>query len=167
MTAGDRLPALKVYCPKLKEACTQALKAILEENNLPKDPEGLLEKMNRVPTYFNRWKQSAVRASVNRVLAMVKAHHPNIDLPVVTSGLPELKADGTPLEMKEFHEIFRSLRGLSTSIVQKLKLDKFFYPCGPDNKPVQPVKTIGVEKMPAVTTLAAAEAYRPKSPAKA
>jgi hypothetical protein len=121
MTAGDQLPALKAYCPKMKDACTQALKAILEEENLPKDPEGLLEKISRVPQYFLRWKQSAAWSSINRVLRFVKAHHPNVDLPVVKSGLPELKADTTPLEMKEFHEICRSLRGLSTSFVNKFE----------------------------------------------
>jgi hypothetical protein len=105
MTAGNQLPALKAYCPKMKEACTQALKAILEEENLPKDPEGLLEKMFWVPQYFAWWKQLSARASINRVLGFVKAHHPNIDLPVITSGLPELKADGTPLRKRVPHHL--------------------------------------------------------------
>jgi hypothetical protein len=163
MMAGDQLSALKSYCPKLRAACTQALKAILEEENLPKDAESLLEKMNRVPQYFLRWKQSSAQSSINWVLGFVKAHHANVDLPVVTSGLPELKADGTPLENKEFHAICKSLRGLSTSIASKLKLDKFFYPCGPDNQPLPPT----APKTPSVTTPVVSESSRPKSPAKA
>jgi hypothetical protein len=162
MTVGDQLPALKAYCPKMKDACSQALKAILKEENLPKDPEGLLEKMSRVPQYFLRWKQSTARSSINRVLRFVKAHHPNVDLSVMMSGLPELKADATPLETKEFHEICKSLRGLSTSLASKLKLDKFFYPCGPDNKPLPQPKTMGTTKTPSAT-----EPARPKSLAKA
>jgi ElaB/YqjD/DUF883 family membrane-anchored ribosome-binding protein len=46
MIACDRMHALKTYCPKLKEACTLVLTAILEE--------GLLEKMYKVPQYFSR-----------------------------------------------------------------------------------------------------------------
>jgi hypothetical protein len=164
MTAGDQLTALKVYCPKMKVACTQAMKAILEEENLPKDPESLLEKMFRVPQYFLRWKQSSVQSSINRVLSFVKAHHPNIDLPVVMSGLPELKAGGTPLETKEFHALCKSLRGLSTSIASKLKLDKFFYLCGPDNQSLPPMTA---PKTPVMTTPTVTESARPKSPAKA
>jgi hypothetical protein len=59
MIADDQLSALKSYCPKMRAACMQAMKAILEEENLPKDSENLLEKMNRVPQYFPRWKQSS------------------------------------------------------------------------------------------------------------
>jgi hypothetical protein len=51
--------------------------------------------------------------------------------------------------------------------MQKLKLEKFFYPYGPDNKPIQQAKTTGMEKAPTVTTPATTESSRPKSPAKA
>jgi hypothetical protein len=111
LLAREQLPLLKEYCPKLKDRCVKAVSAVLEEECMPKDAHGLLAKMTNMPQYVTHWRLSAARAGINRVLSLVKAHHPHIDLATVTSGLPELKADGSVLEKKEFREISKSLRG--------------------------------------------------------
>jgi hypothetical protein len=96
LIAGEQLPLLRKYCPQLKEACIQTMQAVVEEENLPKNAPDLLLKMSHMPTYISRWKFSAARAAMNCAFALMKVHHPNIDLPVVASGLPKLKEDGTP-----------------------------------------------------------------------
>jgi hypothetical protein len=97
----------------------------------------------------------------------VTAHHPDVDILVVSSGLLELKEDGTPLTSAEFHEIGRSLRGLATAAAKRLKLDKFFYPCDTNNKPLtMPTKSKNSsQQMPASSTPATAEPPHPSSPA--
>jgi hypothetical protein len=108
---------------------------------------------------------------MNRVFTLVKVHHPNVDLPVIVSGLPELKEDGTPLTIKGFHKVGRSLCGMATSAAQKLKLDRFFYPCDANNKPTK-VAAMGSTSQapsgttPTVATPTAAEPPHPSSPAK-
>jgi hypothetical protein len=133
---------------------------------MPKDAHGLLAKMTNMPQYVMHWRLSAARAGINRVLSLVKAHHPNIDLATVTSGLPELKADGSVLEKKEFHDIGKSMRGLSTAIASKLHLDKFFYVCDGQNNPIKATAPANGEKVPSVMTPNLAEASRSKSPVK-
>jgi hypothetical protein len=96
----------------MKEACTKAIEAVVEEENLPKDAAGLLAKMGRMPTYISRWRYSAARMAMNRAFALVKAHHPDVDVPVVAFGIPEMKEDGTSLTTKEFHEIGDHFVGL-------------------------------------------------------
>jgi hypothetical protein len=72
---------------------------------------------------------------------------------------------------KEFHEVRRSLRGLATSAAQKLKLDKFFYPCDANNKPIKFVAPGSSSQAlagmtPKVATPATPEHPHPSSPAK-
>jgi hypothetical protein len=100
------------------------------------------------------------------VLSLVKAHHPNVDLATITSGLPELKADGSVLEKKEFRDIGKSLCGLSTTIASKLHLDKFFYACDAENNPIKATSSTNGEKAPSMMTPNVAEASRSKSPVK-
>jgi hypothetical protein len=166
MLAGEQLPLLKKYCPELKDRCMKACGAVLEEESMPKDAQGLLAKMTNMPQYIKQWRLSAARTGINRVLSLVKAHHPNVDLATVTSGLPELKADGSVLEKKEFRDISKSLRGLSTTIAGKLHLDKFFYVCDAENNPIKAAAPTNGEKAPSVTTPNVAEASRAKSPVK-
>jgi len=142
------------------------VEAVIKAENHPKDAAGLLEKMSRMPTYVSRWRYSAARTAMNRAFALVKVHHPYVDLPVVSSGIPELKEDGMPLTMNEFHEVGRSLRGLATIATQKLKLDKFFYPYGADNEPIKVVEKSQAKMTPVVVTPLAVEPPRPSAPAK-
>jgi hypothetical protein len=164
LLAGEQLPLLKKYCPELKNKCLKALSAVLDEELVPKDAPGLLSKMTNMPKYVAHWRLSGARARINRVLSLVKAHHPDVDLATVTSGLPELKADGTVLENKEFHDISKSLRGLTTTIASKLKLDKFFHAFDAENKPINVTTPTNGEKAPSVATPNIAEASRSKSP---
>jgi hypothetical protein len=150
----------------MKEASSKAVGAIVEAENLPKDAADLFSKMIWMPTYISRWRYSAARSAMNRAFALVKVHHPDVDLPVVASGIPELKEDGTPLTTKEFHEVGRSLRGLATTAAQKLKLDKFFYPCDADNEPIKMVEKSQAKTTPVMATPLAVEPPRPSAPAK-
>jgi hypothetical protein len=164
MLAEEQLPLLKKYCPELKDKCLKALSAVLDEELVPKDAHSLLAKMANMPKYISHWRLSAARTGINRALSLVKAHHPDVDLATVTSGLPELKADGSALEKKEFREIGKSLRGLTTSLASKLHLDKFFYACDAENNPIKAGAPTNGDKAPSVTTPSVAEMSRPKSP---
>jgi hypothetical protein len=150
----------------MKEACSKAVGAVVETENLPKDAAGLLLKMSRMPTYISHWRYSAARMAMNRAFALVMVHHPDVDLPVVASGIPELKEDGTPLTTKEFHELGRLLRGLAMTVAQKLKLNKFFYPCDVNNEPIQVIEKSQTKATPVVMTPLVADPPRPFAPAK-
>jgi hypothetical protein len=57
---------------------------------------------------------------------MVKAHHPDVDIKTITSGIPEHKDDGSEFTKADFRSISDSLRGISTRLAKTLKLERFF-----------------------------------------
>jgi hypothetical protein len=55
-------------------------------------------KLLLVPGLVADWKQSAARGGARTALTLAKAHYPELDLDLVTSGLPESNDDGTPVD---------------------------------------------------------------------
>ena len=74
------------------------------------------------------WKGSACRIGAARVLSLVKAHHPNIELDKVLAGRPASKMDGNPFTEQEFQEVVGSVRGYATAVATKCSTDRFYSP---------------------------------------
>jgi hypothetical protein len=56
---------------------------------------GLTKKLLLVPGLVADWKQSSARGGARTALTLAKAHYPELDLDLVTSGIPESSEDGT------------------------------------------------------------------------
>jgi hypothetical protein len=59
---------------------------------------GLTKKLLLVPGLVADWKQSSARGGARTALTLAKAHYPELDLDLITSGIPESNEDGTPVD---------------------------------------------------------------------
>jgi hypothetical protein len=59
---------------------------------------GLTKKLLLVPGLVADWKQSSARGGARTALTLVKAHYPELDLDLITSGIPESGEDGAPVD---------------------------------------------------------------------
>jgi hypothetical protein len=51
-----------------------------------------------VPGLVVDWKQSSARGGARTTLILSKAHYPELDLDLITSGIPESNEDGTSVD---------------------------------------------------------------------
>jgi hypothetical protein len=51
-----------------------------------------------VPGLVADWKQSSARGDARTALTLAKAHYPELDLDLITSGIPESGEDGAPVD---------------------------------------------------------------------
>jgi hypothetical protein len=73
-------------CESLQIAGSASLSAI-----------GLTKKLLLVPGLVADWKQSSARGGARTALTLPKAHYPELDLDLITSGIPESGEDGAPV----------------------------------------------------------------------
>jgi hypothetical protein len=59
---------------------------------------GLTKKLLLVPGLVADWKQSSTRGGARTALTLAKAHYPELDLDLITSGIPESSEDGAPVD---------------------------------------------------------------------
>jgi hypothetical protein len=59
---------------------------------------GLTQKLLLVPGLLADWKQSSARGGARTALTLAKAHYPELDLDLITSGIPESGKDGAPVD---------------------------------------------------------------------
>jgi hypothetical protein len=59
---------------------------------------GLTKKLLLVPGLVADWKQSSARGGAKTALTLAKAHYPELDLDLITSGIPESGEDGAPVD---------------------------------------------------------------------
>jgi hypothetical protein len=59
---------------------------------------GLTKKLLLVPGLVADWKQSSARGGARTALTLAKAHYPELDLDLITSGIPESGEDGAPMD---------------------------------------------------------------------
>jgi hypothetical protein len=59
---------------------------------------GLTKKLLLVPGLVAEWKQSSARGGARTALTLAKAHYPELDLDLITSGIPESGEDGAPVD---------------------------------------------------------------------
>jgi hypothetical protein len=51
------------------------------------------------------WKQYSARGGARTALTLAKAHYPELDLDLITSGIPESNEDGTPVDEAAIHAL--------------------------------------------------------------
>jgi hypothetical protein len=81
------LNAGRQVCGSLQIAGSASLSAI-----------GLTKKLLLVPGLVADWKQSSARGGARTALTLAKAHYPELDLDLITSGIPESGEDGAPVD---------------------------------------------------------------------
>jgi hypothetical protein len=81
------LNAGRQACGSLQIAGSSGLSAI-----------GLTKKLLLVPGLVADWKQSSARGGARTVLTLAKAHYPELDLDLITSGIPESGEDEAPMD---------------------------------------------------------------------
>jgi hypothetical protein len=81
------LNAGRQACGSLQIAGSTSLSAI-----------GLTKKLLLMPGLVADWKQSSARGGARTVLTLAKAHYPELDLDLITSGIPEIGKDGAPVD---------------------------------------------------------------------
>jgi hypothetical protein len=59
---------------------------------------GLTKKLLLVPGLVAHWKQSSARGGARTTLTLAKAHYPELDLDLITSGILERSEDGAPVD---------------------------------------------------------------------
>jgi hypothetical protein len=59
---------------------------------------GLTKKLLLVSGLVADWKQSSTRGGARTALTLAKAHYPELDLDLITSGIPESSEDGAPVD---------------------------------------------------------------------
>jgi hypothetical protein len=58
----------------------------------------LTKKLMLVPGLVADWKQSSARGGARTALTLAKAHYPEMDLDLITSGILESSGEGTPVD---------------------------------------------------------------------
>jgi hypothetical protein len=81
------LNAGRQVCGSLQIAGSAGLSAI-----------GLTKKLLLVPGLVADWKQSSAWGGTRTALTLAKAHYPELDLDLITSGIPESGEDGAPVD---------------------------------------------------------------------
>jgi hypothetical protein len=81
------LNAGRQACGSLQIAGSASLSAI-----------GLTKKLLLVPGLVADWKQSFTRGGARTALTLAKAHYPELDLDLITSGILESGEDGAPVD---------------------------------------------------------------------
>jgi hypothetical protein len=59
---------------------------------------GLTKKLLLMPGLVADWKQSSAQGAARTALTLAKAHYPELDLDLVSSGIPESGEDGAPVD---------------------------------------------------------------------
>jgi hypothetical protein len=81
------LNAGRQVCGSLQIAGSSGLTAI-----------GLTKKLLLVPGLVADWKQSSAWGGARTALTLAKAHYPELDLDLITSGISESGEDGVPVD---------------------------------------------------------------------
>jgi hypothetical protein len=59
---------------------------------------GITKKLLLMPGLVADWKQSSARDGARTALTLAKAHYPELDLDLITSGIPKSGEDGAPVD---------------------------------------------------------------------
>jgi hypothetical protein len=66
---------------------------------------GLTKKLLLVPGLVADWKQSSAQGGARTALTLAKAHYPDLDLDLITFGIPESGEDGAPVDEAAIRQI--------------------------------------------------------------
>jgi hypothetical protein len=65
---------------------------------------GLTKKLLLVPGLVADWKQSSARGGARTALTLAMAYYPDLDLDLITSGIPESSEDRAPVDEAAFRQ---------------------------------------------------------------
>jgi hypothetical protein len=82
----------------LLNAGRQACGSLQIEGSSSLSAIGLTKKLLLMPGLVVDWKQSSARGGARTALTLAKAHYPELDLDLITSGIPESGEDGAPVD---------------------------------------------------------------------
>ena len=83
-----------------------------------------LQQLHVLPAWLDNWRRSAARRASMRILALTKAHYPDVDTELLTKGWP-CKSDGTPLTKEDIKAIDVKTRHHATVLTDNLSLSTF------------------------------------------
>jgi hypothetical protein len=87
--------AAKEELDGLLNAGNQACRSLQIAGSSTLSAIGLTKKLLLVPWLVADWKQSSARGGARTALTLAKAHYPELDLDLITSGISESSEDGT------------------------------------------------------------------------
>jgi hypothetical protein len=90
--------ATKKKLDGLLNACRQACGILQIAGSAGLSAIGLTKKLLLVPGLVADWKQSSARGGARTALTLAKGHYPELDLDLITSGIPDSSEDGAPVE---------------------------------------------------------------------
>ncbi|CAM0908140.1 unnamed protein product [Alopecurus aequalis] len=151
-TAVTQLIKIREFAPRMKVGVLKVFQILLPEKELPTSIAEFLRKLSKIPDYVTQWKQSAARAGASRALSLVKAHHPNLSIEVISAGKPEKHEDGRPFTAEDYSIVEKPLRGFATRLCSSVNVDKFFHPYQLDGTRTKATPTLGATNAPSTST---------------
>jgi len=132
----------------LRQLYYGAGRAIAAARGLEEPPSQLKQFLGHlftIPDWIARWKLSGCRKGAMRVMALAKAHYPDIDPAKLAAGFPQFNLDNTEFDAKDLAAISKETRYAATLIAESLNLEKFQHGYDRKNHRVdtpEPVPTI-------------------------
>jgi hypothetical protein len=90
--------AAKKELDGLLNASRQACGSLQIEGSSGLSVIGLTKKLLLVPGLVEDWKQSSARGGARTALTLAKSHYPELDLDLITFGIPESGEDRAPVD---------------------------------------------------------------------
>jgi hypothetical protein len=90
--------AVKKELDGLLNAGRQACRSLHIAGSSSLSAIALNQKLLLVPGLVADWKHSSARGGARTTLTLAKAHYPEMDLDLITSGIPESGEDGAPVD---------------------------------------------------------------------
>ena len=127
------------HCHGLQEGARSIVKYLNSKGKYPKEPERLVDELSRAPGYMRFWKQSAMRRSAIRILALAHSYYPTVLKPaMLTMGKPEQHEDGTPFSQDDFKAEEKLVRPYACEIANKMDPEVWVHHYDLENKRVTP-----------------------------
>ncbi|KAM0899831.1 hypothetical protein ACQ4PT_021030 [Festuca glaucescens] len=134
----QQVSKIRHFVPKIMSFVQRLFENIIHGIAVPVTVDEIVRKLDKVTHNIMQWKLSLARTGIHRVLAFQKAHHPDVDIDVVTSGFPKKYADSHLFGVKERAIAILSFHGFATRFADAMKLDKFFSASEIDGRTVRP-----------------------------
>ena len=127
------------HCHGLQEGARSVVKYLNSKGKCPKEPERLVDELSRAPGYMRLWKQSAMRRSAIRILALAHSYYPNVLEPaMLTLGKPEQHENVTPFSQDDFKAEEKLVRPYACEIANKMDPEVWVHHYDLENKRVAP-----------------------------
>ena len=121
-TPAVKLQALLTLVRQLYYGAGRAIATARGLKEPPSQLKQFLGHLSTIPEWITRWKLSGCRKGAMRVMALAKAHYPDIDPAKLVGGFPQFNLDNTEFGGKDLDAISKETRYAATLIAQSLNL---------------------------------------------